>query len=149
MSFFSNPFVILATLSLIVQSLIMFMLFCGYWLKTKAKFPLHARVMTAAVILHVVMIFTFMVPALILALIPVFIVPHLSSLTSLITLIHAPLGTAAVSLGLYLVLSWRSSGLSRCFERRKIMFATMAVWLAALIFGFVLYGVLYWAALMG
>jgi uncharacterized membrane protein YozB (DUF420 family) len=148
MPIFSNPFVLLATISLIIQAIVIFLLFYGYWLKNKANFPWHARIMTTAVILHITMIFAFMVPAFILALIPIFIVPHLSDLTSLIALIHAPLGVAAVSLGLFLVLSWRHSGLTGCFKRKKIMIATMAVWLTALFFGFALYAVLYWAALM-
>jgi len=128
----------------------MFLLLYGYWLKRNVDFLAHAKVMTAALILHLSMIFTVMVPSLILALVPVFVVPHTLVLTSLVTLVHAPLGAVAVSLGLWLVLSWRrSGGLEGCFKRKKIMFAAMSIWLAAFFFGFALYASLYWTALMG
>ena len=149
MSLFSNPFLLFATLSLTIQAVVLFLLLYGYSLKRKAKFSQHAWVMTTALILHLIMIFTVMVPALVLALIPVFVVPHISGLTSLLTLVHVPLGAAAVTLGLWLVLSWRSSGLDGCFRRRKIMLATITVWIGALLLGVVLYAALYWVALMG
>ncbi len=149
MSLLNNPFLLFATVSLTIQAIVLFLLLYGYWLRSKAKFPQHARAMTAALILHLSMIFAFMVPTLVLAIIPVFVLPHLSDLTSIITLIHVPLGVVAVSLGLWLVLSWRRTGLEKCFTRKKFMLATITVWLVALAFGFVLYGVLYWSALMG
>ena len=149
MSLFNNPYLLFATLSLTLQVIVMLLLLYGYWLKRNAKFVQHAQVMTTALILHLALIFTIMLPALILALIPIFIIPRLFELTSLVTLIHASLGAAAVSLGLWLVLSWRrGGGLEGCFKRRKIMFAASSVWLAALFFGFALYTILYWAAFM-
>lgn len=105
--------------------------------------------MAAALGLHLSVIFAFMVPALVLALIPVFVVPYLSGLTSVVTLVHVPLGVAAVSLGLWLVLSWRSSGLEGCFKRKKIMLTTITVWVSALVIGISLFTILYWSALMG
>jgi uncharacterized membrane protein YozB (DUF420 family) len=149
MSLFNNTFLIFATLSLTIQAIVLLLLLYGYWLKRKAMFEQHARTMTAALTLHIVMIFAFMIPALILALIPVFVISHVRGLTSVATLVHVPLGAIAVSLGLYLVISYRRSGLSGCFERKKIMLTTMTVWLAALVFGILLYTILYWAALMG
>lgn len=149
MSILNNPYLLFATLSLTIQIAILFLLLYGYWLKRKAKFPQHARVMAAALGLHLSVIFAFMVPALVLALIPGFVVPHLSGLTSVVTLVHVPLGVAAVSLGLWLVLSWRSSGLEGCFKRKKIMLTTITVWVSALVIGISLFTILYWSALMG
>jgi uncharacterized membrane protein YozB (DUF420 family) len=150
MSLFNSPYLLFATLSLTLQAIVMLLLLYGYWLKRKAKFVQHAQVMTTALILHLALIFTIMLPALILALVPIFVIPHLFELTSLVTLAHASLGAVAVSLGLWLVLSWRrSGGLEGCFKRRKIMLVAISVWLAALFFGFALYTILYWAALMG
>ncbi len=149
MSLFNNPFLIFATLSLTIQAIVLLLLLYGYWLKSKSMYEQHARAMTAALTLHLAMIFVFMVPALILALIPVFVVAHASGLTSIVTLVHVPLGAVAVSLGLFLVISYRRSGLSGCFMRKRIMFTTLTVWLAALVFGVILYAILYWAALMG
>jgi len=148
MSILSDPYLLFATLSLTIQVAILFLLLYGYVLKRGAKFPQHALAMASALALHLTVIFVFMVPAMVLALIPVFVVPNLSGLTSIVTLIHVPLGITAVSLGLWLVLSWRKSGLNGCFERKKIMLTTMTVWVAALAMGIALYTILYWTALM-
>ncbi len=148
MPLLNNPFLLFATISLTIQAIVLFLLLYGNWLRRRTKFVQHARVMTAALVLHLTMIATFMVPALLLALIPVFIIPHLTDATSILTLIHVPLGTVAVLLGVWLVLSWRRTSLEACFTRKKLMLATIAVWLAALAVGFVLYGILYWSALM-
>lgn len=80
--------------------------------------------------------------------IPVFVVPHVSGLISVVALIHAPLGAVAVSLGLWLAFSWRSSGTASCFKRKRYMLATITVWLAGLSLGIILYAVLYWTVLM-
>ncbi len=148
MSILTDPYLLFATLSLTIQLAVLSLLLYGYMLKRKAKFPQHALAMASALGLHLTVIFAFMVPAMVLALIPVFVVPHLSGLTSIITLIHVPLGITAVSLGLWLVLSWRNSGLKSCFERKKIMLTTITVWVAALAMGIALFTILYWTALM-
>lgn len=150
MSLFGDLFLLLATFSLAVQVVVLLLLLYGYRLKVKNQLMRHARVMTAALALHLAMIFTVMIPSFVLALIPVFIIPHVLGFTSIATLIHVLLGVAAVSLGLYLVLSWRfRGGLEGCFARKKFMAAAMTVWVSALVFGVALYSILYWHALMG
>ncbi|MGA2523641.1 MAG: hypothetical protein ABSF65_05750 [Candidatus Bathyarchaeia archaeon] len=149
MSILTDPYLLFATLSLTIQVTVLFLLLYGYILKRRAKFPQHALAMAYALGLHLTVIFVFMVPAMVLALIPVFVVPHLTGLTSIITLIHVPLGITAISLGLWLVLSWRNSDLNGCFKRKKIMLTTIIVWVAALAMGIAIYTILYWTALMG
>ena len=149
MTFLNNPYLVFATVGLIIQIIVLFLLFYGYSQKRKQKFERHARVMTTAVVLHLVMILSTMIPALISALIPVFIIPHVSGLTSIVTLIHVPLGLTAVSLGVWLVVSWRFSGVKGCFKRRKFMLATIVTWPTALLLGITLYFILYWSALTG
>lgn len=149
MSLLNDPFALAATLSLTIQIVILILLVYGYWLNHKLMFPKHGRVMAAAVVLHLILIFSIMVPAFVLALIPVFIVPHVSGWTSVITLIHVPLGVSAVSLGLWLSLSWRMKGLKGCFKRKKMMITTMTAWVTSLVFGILLYAILYWAVLTG
>ncbi len=56
MSLLNNPFLLFATLSLTIQAIVLFLLLYGYWLRRKTKFVQHARVMTAALILHLTMI---------------------------------------------------------------------------------------------
>jgi len=104
--------------------------------------------MSAALVLHLTMIFAIMVPAFAVAIVPVFVVPHVSGLTSLVSLVHAPLGVASVSLGIWLVASWRVKGLKGCFNKKKIMLTTMTVWLVSISFGIALYTILDWSVLM-
>lgn len=149
MSLFNSPFALVATASLAVQIVVLFLLVYGFWLRKKNMISRHAAVMTAAVALHLTMIFGIMVPGLVLAIVPEFVVLHVFGLTSVITLIHVPFGIAAVSLGVWLVASWRFKDLKRCFRKKRIMLATMTLWLISLSFGIILYGILYWAVLMG
>lgn len=78
----------------------MFLLLYGYWLNSKQMFSRHGIVMTVAVVLQLIMIFAIMTPAFILAIVPQYVVPNVSGITSIIALIHVPLGILAVSLGI-------------------------------------------------
>jgi hypothetical protein len=78
--------------------------------------------MTIAVILHLTTIFAIMIPSFVLAVIPQYIVPKVAGEVSVVTLIHVPLGTTAVLLGLWFIVSWRFQGLKGCFNRKKLMF---------------------------
>lgn len=149
MTFFGDPIALLATGSLIIQVIVLYLLVYGYMLRRKLEFAQHGKVMQVAVTLHLVIIFFVMVPSFAASLIPKFVVHHPSSVTTIIALIHAPLGVIAVSLGLWLVLSWRSQGLKSCFKRRKFMVTALTVWVIALALGIALYFVLYWSALVG
>jgi len=149
MSFLNNPFALIATLSLTIQIIVLFLLIYGYWLKRKLMFPRHGFIMEIAVILHLTMIFIIMIPALIIGIIPAFIFPHFFELTSVATLIHVVFGSIAVSLGIWFVLAWRTQGLKGCFKRKKLMFSAMVIWLIAIFFGILLYSILYWSILMG
>jgi len=147
---FSNLFLLSATISLTLQVIVLLLLVYGYSLKVKSQFLWHGRVMTAAVFLHLGVILSVMVPSLVLALIPVVILPHALSLASVVTLLHVPLGVTALSLGLWLVFSWRfRGGLTGCFTRKKFMLATLTVWSTALSLGIALYFILYWSTLIG
>jgi hypothetical protein len=75
--------------------------------------------MAEAVVLHLVVIFAIMIPSFVLAVVPQYAVVHVSGIASIIALIHVLLGALAASLGLWLVLSWRSQGLKGCNNRKK------------------------------
>ena len=147
MSLFNNPFAQVATASLAIQIIVLFLLLYGFRLKRKKMFLQHARVMTSALVLHLAMIFAIMTPAFVLAIVPEFVVLHVSGIISIVALIHVPLGIAAVSLGIWLVFSWRFKGSKTCFNRKRIMLTTMAVWIAALLLGIAMYIILYWTTL--
>jgi len=147
MTVLNNLYTFIATLSLVIQIAVLFLLVYGYSQKLKERFERHAFVMTAAVVLHLSMIFSIMIPGFVLAIFPYFVVMHFFSLISVISLIHVPLGVSAVSLGVWLVVSWRRQGLESCFLRRKFMLITITLWSATLFFGIVFYLVLYWNSL--
>lgn len=147
MPFFDNPFLLFATASLLIQVMVLFLLLYGYWQIRKSKLSRHGYIMTMAVFLHLTMIFTIMIPAFALAVLPDFVILHFSGVTSIVSLIHVPLGVISVSIGLWLVLSWRLRGLKGCFNRKTIMKPMIIVWLVTLSMGIVLYFILYWSVL--
>jgi hypothetical protein len=105
--------------------------------------------MALAVVLHLTVIFAIMVPSFVLAVTPKYVVPHIYGIVSIITLIHVPLGIIAVSFGAWFVIAWRFQGLKGCFNKKKLMLATMIIWLVSIFFGIALYSILYWSLLMG
>jgi len=149
MSLFINWYLLFAALNLTVQIVVLLLLIYGVSLKMKKQFLRHARVMTTAVAAHLTMVFSFMIPSFVLALVPVFVIPHVYGLPSIVSLIHTPLGLAALSLGLWLVLSWRFRGLNTCPSRKKYMVAELTIWSLSLAYGIILFSLLYWTALMG
>src|SRR5208283_3391424 len=149
MSLFNNPFALVATLSLTIQIVVLFLLIYGYLLKRQLRFRQHAIAMFSAVVLHLATVFAFMIPSFVLAIVPHFIVPNVYEITSVVTLVMAFAGASAVSLGIWLVASWRFHDVKGCFKKKRIMLTTMAMWLVSLSFGIALYAVLYWAVLVG
>jgi hypothetical protein len=99
--------------------------------------------------LHLVRIFAIMVPAFFVAVLKEYILTNATNAVSIISLIHAPLGVAAISLAVWFVVFWRLGGLKGCFNRRKPMLVTLAVWTVSLVLGLAPYGVLYWQLLTG
>lgn len=148
MALLNNPFALIATTSLTIEIIVLFLLLYGYMLKRKLKFRRHGITMAVAVVLHLIMIFAIMIPSFVLAVFPDFIVPNISGMISVVSLIHVVAGALAVSLGVWLVASWRFQDLKGCFTKKRFMLLTMIVWLVSLFFGIVLYTIFYWAILM-
>ena len=141
---------VIVTASLILQVAILFLLIYGYRLNRRLKFRQHGVVMAYAVFAHLVGVFAIMVPAFALAVFPKFIVAHPFELTSIVSVIHEVTGGLALALGVWFVASWRfRKDFKGCFNKRKLMLATMIVWVAALIFGIALYTIFNWAVLTG
>jgi uncharacterized membrane protein YozB (DUF420 family) len=145
----SNSFVIIVTVSLLVQLAVLGLLLYGYLLKRRLRFQQHGFIMAVAVFLHLTVVFTVMIPSFVLAIIPEYVVANVASATSVVSLIHASFGATALTLGLWFVLGWRLKGLKGCFKRKMYMRWTLIVWATSLLLGIVLYIILYWAALMG
>jgi hypothetical protein len=139
----SNPFTLVATVSLTIQIIVLFLLLYGYLLNRQRKFRQHGITMAAAVVLHLAMIFAIMIPSFVLGIIPGFIVPNISEMISVVSLIHAIGGALTIFLAVWLVTSWRFRGLKNCFTKKWMMLGTMIIWLVTLFFGILLYAAFY------
>lgn len=138
--FLNSQVAIIITASLIIQIIVLFLLIFGYMLKRKLKFRQHGITMATAVVLHFSMVLYVMVPSLVYAIIPEHIVPFPLQMVSLVTLIHVTLGTTSISLGVWIVASWRfRKNIQGCIRRKKFMLNTLTVWIASLVFGITLY----------
>ncbi len=141
---------LVATVSLIIQIVVLLLLVVGYFYKLKLKYYPHGAVMAIAVILHLITIFAVMVPSFVLGVIPYYVIPEPLMLISLSGVIHGVLGIVAIVLGVYLVAAWAfRRNVKGCFKRKNVMRLTLVLWFASLILGFLLYAIFYGPALFG
>jgi len=143
---FMEPFV-LATISLVLQIVILVLLPGSIELKRRKKFRQHGITMLLAVVLHTIMILLVMIPSFVIGFIPYFSTDVLDTI-SIIAIVHGTMGILAEILGVFVVTSWRlQKSLRYCTPRKKLMRVTLILWLTALFLGILLYTVLYLAIL--
>jgi uncharacterized membrane protein YozB (DUF420 family) len=132
----------LADASLLLQVAILLILTVGWGFKRRRNYLKHGIIMGIAVALHTISIFVVMVPSL-MASTGLFANP-LNRL-ALTILPHSVLGSIVEILGIYLLSVWASNrGVSKaCFKNKRIMKATIALWVAELILGIYIYILLY------
>jgi uncharacterized membrane protein YozB (DUF420 family) len=129
----------LATLSLVIQLVVIGLLFGGVWLKATKKFRQHGITMLTAVVLHAVMVFTWMIP-IFSGLFRSSGSINLADTFTVIILVHAFTGIAATILGIWLVAAWRlQADMKTCFAKKSAMRITITLWLIALVIGIILY----------
>ncbi len=139
---------LIGTASLALQIVVLSLLIVGYNYKRCMKFKQHGTILGLAVILHLVMIFAIMIPSFYF-LISAFLVPS-AALTTILVLIHAVTGTAAIIMGVYLIGVWGfHKDIKNCFRRKIPMRYTFIVWIVSLVFGILLYGIFYGPLLFG
>ena len=128
-------YTLIATVSLVLQIIILFLLFGGYGLKAKKKFRQHGIVMLVAVVLHTITILAVMFPSF-----RAIMTGDVPILISTITSIHGVLGIVAEVLGIWIVASWRlRTSLQYCMPKKKWMLLTIISWLTAIILGVIIY----------
>jgi uncharacterized membrane protein YozB (DUF420 family) len=132
-------FQLIATVTLVIEVVVLALLFGGYRLKSMKKYRQHGITMLTAVVLHTVMVLAWMIPSLS----GFFSTPgsiNLADIIVVIVLVHAFMGIAADLLGIWLVASWRlQTNMKTCFAKKRIMRVTITLWLIALVLGIVLY----------
>jgi uncharacterized membrane protein YozB (DUF420 family) len=132
-------FQVVATISMIIQIVVLVLLFIGIWLKGTKKFRQHGIAMLAAVALHTVTIVAWMVPSFSSIFTPSGAIDFADVLTVAI-MTHAVTGIAAAILGIWLVASWRlKTDMKTCFAKKSAMRVTITLWLIALAIGVILY----------
>jgi uncharacterized membrane protein YozB (DUF420 family) len=137
---------IAATISLILQIVVLVLLFVGVGLKVRKKFRQHGIAMLTAVVLHTITIIVVMIPSFIIG----FSSINLANALVVTTLVHAFVGITALLLGVWLVASWRlKADMKTCFAKKNIMLVTITIWLIALFLGIFTYWNLYAPTLFG
>jgi len=130
---------LVATISLVIEVVVLVLLFSGYWLKRLKKFRQHGLTMLTAVVLHTIMILAWMIPSL-ASFLGSSGSKNLADIIVVTTLVHAFMGIAADILGIWLTASWRLQvDMKTCFAKKKIMRLTLTLWLIALVLGIILY----------
>jgi uncharacterized membrane protein YozB (DUF420 family) len=135
----------IATANLTLQIIVLGLLIRGYWLKRMKKLRQHGINMLAAVVLHIIMVLSVMIPSLLA------ISEANLGVTILTTaIVHGITGIITVLLGVWLVTSWRlRTSLQTCFAKKKIMLVTLSLWLVTISLGILLYLSLYLPSLTG
>jgi uncharacterized membrane protein YozB (DUF420 family) len=138
-------YVLLATANLTLQIVVLGLLIRGYWLKRMKKFRQHGINMLTAVVLHIIMVLSVMIPSLL-----AISEANLGATIVTIAMVHGITGIATVFLGVWLVASWRlRTSLETCFAKKKVMLVTLSLWLVTLSLGILLYLSLYLPSLTG
>jgi len=126
----------------VLQIIILVVLFVSLVFKSKRKYFLHGAMILLAVILNAVSFFWVMWPSL--QNMREFLLNNPSSRIALVVVPHAILGTVAEILGIVLVVSWGfRASTQKCARKKRLMRATLVLWLLALLLGILYYAFAY------
>ena len=129
---------LIASLNLIVQIAILSIVISGYVMKRKMRFIEHGTLMLIAVAMQSVSFLLVMGPALLIIVESGFVQRPL--LLSIVTLVHAILGSTALATGIWITLSWHlQTSTTNCMKKRNIMRYLIITWILALILGITFY----------
>jgi uncharacterized membrane protein YozB (DUF420 family) len=130
-----------STISLGIQMVVLALLIGAIFLKSKNKYRQHGIVMFSAVVLHIVSILTVMLPSFGAYVGPGVI--NFSDVWAIITLFHVSTGLIAVLFGIWLVGSWHlKTDIKQCFRKKRVMDATLILWILSILLGILLYTVI-------
>ena len=111
----------------------------GVWLKATKKFRKHGITMLAAVVLHAILVFAWMIPSFSTLFSSLGSI-NLADTFTVVLLVHAFTGIASTILGIWLVASWRlQTNMTTCFAKKNVMRVTITLWLIALVIGIYFY----------
>jgi membrane-associated HD superfamily phosphohydrolase len=126
-------------LTLVIQIIVLFILLLGYKFKMNMKFRNHGITMSVAVLLHLISIFTIMIPSMINF--SNLLITEIASIPIILTWIHAILGVLSIIIGIFLVAEWRFRAPPNmtCIKRKPLMKPLIIMWVSGLILGIIIY----------
>jgi uncharacterized membrane protein YozB (DUF420 family) len=134
------PFV--SDLNLILQVVIAAFLVLALLAIVRKRYAIHGTIMGCCLVLNTISIFAVMIPSL-LGLDG--LISGLSTRLSLLVVMHGAVGSVVEVLGFSLVVAWVFSGtrIANCFRRKRLMEATIVLWILELFLGVYVYMTLY------
>ncbi|HLN45282.1 MAG TPA: hypothetical protein VK209_06205 [Candidatus Sulfotelmatobacter sp.] len=134
----SMDIILISSTSLIVELIVLGLLIVSYHIKRLKNYRRHGIIMTIAVVLHLVTIFSWMIWSF-LTLFNGSVIDFLNPII-VVAFVHVPLGGIAAAFGVYLVMAWHLQlDIQGCFGRKRIMFITFTAWLVSIALGLILY----------
>jgi uncharacterized membrane protein len=144
-----NYYLLVATVSLVLQLTILALILGGFELKRRKNFRLHGLVMLVALAAHITGIIAIMLPSFVVALIPITL-ENPTSTIGLLSPVHVATGTIAAVLGVWIMATWRlRQSTEYCMPKKKYMRAAFIAWLVTISLGILLYLALNWQFLFG
>jgi uncharacterized membrane protein YozB (DUF420 family) len=127
--------------NLAFQIVVLVLLFISLSLKQRRRYLAHGITMSMAAVFSALSFLLMMLPSLLNMEI---VKTEPFSATSIATIAHASLGVITIVFALWLVALWHfQSSTQKCARKKKMMRATLILWLIVLLLGFVLYYFLY------
>jgi uncharacterized membrane protein YozB (DUF420 family) len=138
-SIFGTGATLQADINLILQIVTLIMIFISLGYKSKNKFKIHGGLMGIAIILLLVSLFAVMFPSL--SSNYEYLTTSTSELGVQTAWVHASLGIITLILGIFLVTAWalKTSNITACMRRKRIMDITVLFWIISLVFGIATY----------
>lgn len=138
-----HPRLIQTDLNLLLQVVTLIIIFVGLFLKKSGKVKFHGATMGIAVLLHVLSLIVVMGPSFYQS--SEFYLGQTGIQGVQTAWLHAIPGGLAILLGVLLVALWavKPSNTAPCYKRKRIMDATLVLWLISLVFGVATYVLFY------
>lgn len=138
-----HPRFLQTDLNLLLQIVTLAIIFVSLYYKKNGKIKLHATTMGTALVIHVLSFILVMGPSFFQSF--AFFTSETGILGVQTAWIHAIPGALVLFLGVYLVSVWaiKASDVSPCYKRKRIMDATIGLWLLSLLFGIMTYILFY------
>ncbi len=124
-------------INVLVQIAMLAILLMAMQQKVKKKYNSHGSLMVSALFLHLILVFTVMVPSWLRYGGQVFNQPLLGA----IIITHSVTGTIAAAFAITIIIAWRIAPTNKmgCQKKKRLMLPTIVLWVISLILGIAFY----------